>query len=319
MTHPSTLFGRQWVAKLAALVVVVAGTAAIAVSNLPEPADQTLPHLPAKDVSSWSMPLDRYLVVNDVTEQYAELLLQSKCAAAQGVRMDVPWQDVATIGVHGFGDTDDAGLGQDSVARPLTVDAAEAVGYHRVPTDTLSNGLWAAFIARPPLPAAQQRIADACQTRVRETELSITPLSGRAQQASALAVTLANRAMRDARRDPAVVARQKAWRTCMAPARVRDLPVSPALMPSPSVANGFEVGLPTPQVSAGEKRVAVQDATCMTSTGYRAALYAADYRQQQRVTKSDLAVLEAGGVDQESYAAKVDRVIAANLPPKPKA
>ncbi|AMM22010.1 hypothetical protein AX769_19995 [Frondihabitans sp. PAMC 28766] len=319
MKHPSAFLGRQWVAKLAALVVVVAGTAAIAVSNIPEPADQALPHLPTKDVSSWSMPLDRYLVVNDDQEHYAELLLQSKCAAAQGVRMDVPWRDVTSIGVHGFGDAEDAGLGQDSVVRPLTVGTAKAVGYHRVPTDTLSSGLWAAYLARPPLTGAQQRVADSCLTQVRETELSIAPLSGRAQVANALAVTLANRALRDARRDPAVVSRERAWRTCMAPARVRDLPESPALMPSPSVANGFAVGLPTAHVSAGEKSVAVQDATCMTSTGYRAALYAADYRQQQRVTKSDLGVLEAGGVDQRVYAAKVDRVIAANLPPKPEA
>jgi hypothetical protein len=76
-----------------------------------------------------------------------------------------------------------------------------------------------------------------------------------------------------------------AWRECMAPKGVEDLPADPSLMPSDSLSQRFGLSN-TPDagqevtVTATEKDLAVFDAQCRESSGYEEARYTAEWGRQ---------------------------------------
>ncbi|BDZ51974.1 hypothetical protein GCM10025867_42150 [Frondihabitans sucicola] len=320
MKNPFALFGHQWIAKTATLVVVVAGTAAVVVSNVPQPVDRTLSHLPAEDVASWAMPLDRYLLVDTHKSDYANDLLVGKCLAARGIDWDVPWQGPLAFPADG----------DFSVSRPLASHAAAERGYHGAAEDGLSTYLWHRFSTQPPLTGHRGAAVDSCIRSVRRTDLPITAVDGRAQEAGVRAVQLANRAYDAAGRESAVIAAARRWRSCLAPAYDTALapaqsqspsstvPSSPAEMPSTAIRQTFSTEVSSSPVTSAETTLAVKDAACQTSSGYRAALYDAEYRLQSKVTADDAAVFAAATVDQRAYDRRLDRIIAGNLPAKPR-
>jgi hypothetical protein len=326
MKNPVALFGPQWIAKTATLVVVVAGAAAIAVANIPAPANHTLTHLPAKDVASWAMPLDRYLPVDTHKQDYATDLLIGKCLAAKGFDWGVPWQGPLAFTRGPV----------EPLDQPLGVAVPAARAYHGPAEDDLSTYLWRKFVTQPRLTKTQDALWNSCFYGLRKTQPAIflsNDASGASESASTLATTLTNEAYEAAGRQPEVVAAAARWRSCLAPAYEKALtpahpepneptrsftpPKSPAGMPTTAVSQRFTTGVPSSPVSTTESTLAAQDLACQASSGYRSALYAAEYRPQTRVTADDAATLARATVDQRTYDRTLDRAIAADLPAKP--
>lgn len=311
MKNPFASFGSQWIAKTVTLAVIVAGGATVAVSNLPEPADHVVAHLPAKDAATWAMPLDRYVIVSFGKRDYAEDLLVAKCLSGRGIDWPVPWQDVDQY----------RGDAQSQTPRPLSGAAASERGYHGQAEDEFSTYLWHRFVAASALPKSQQATEDACLAQVRATRLSTAAVSGRNQVASTRAVELAGLAYTRALRDPRVTDAAARWRSCLAPAaaeaRVGALPADPSGMPSIGVRQLFGTDVASGRVTSAEKRLATADAACQTSSGYRRALYTAEYRLQSRVTADDARILAAATADQPAFDRRLDRIVAENLPAKP--
>ena len=113
--------------------------------------------------------------------------------------------------------------------------------------------------------------------------------------------------------DPEVQAALAAWRECMAPAGVVDLPADPHEMPSPSVVGrtgGEEVdagaGVP---LSDREREVAVTDADCRGSSGYEEAVLQARAEAELAAIGRDLERFDASRRDLEAYSAGIDAVI----------
>jgi hypothetical protein len=109
------------------------------------------------------------------------------------------------------------------------------------------------------------------------------------------------------------------WRTCMAPAKVGDLPTDPGEMPSASVLTpGSETELedgtrvPNPKVSASarEREVAVLDAQCRETSGYDQAILQARADAELAAIGRDVAAFEAARAAYVAYGKKVDAVIA---------
>lgn len=106
-----------------------------------------------------------------------------------------------------------------------------------------------------------------------------------------------------------------AWRTCMAPAGVIDLPNEPNEMPPASVAN------PTPDsqenetdtanlaLSDREREVAVSDARCRAEVDYDGAVLRARAEAELAAIVRDIQGFEAGRRAYQEYEKKIDGVI----------
>lgn len=317
MKNPLRLFGDQWIAKTVVLAVVVAGTAGIAVRNLPEPADQTLPALASPDVANWAMPLDRYIEVNDFSHNYAELLLTSECMATRGVDWSIPWQDPSSLAAQFAGPEAD-------VLRPTDATAAASRAYRAVRPDGYSAYLWSEFFsgAGSRLTDTESTVESECLSKIRRTVLPSAESDGRAQAASYLAIRLGNEAYRGAIQDPEVVATLPAWRSCLAAAgvptrTVERLPPATDGVITAALRRVFGPDETGSVITTRETRTATADVACQTSSGYRTALYAAETARQRKVTASDLAVLQAAPVDQREAQHEVDRIVREHLPKEP--
>ncbi|WP_336707050.1 hypothetical protein [Oerskovia sp. USHLN155] len=105
-----------------------------------------------------------------------------------------------------------------------------------------------------------------------------------------------------------------AWRACMEPAGVVDLPTSPLEMPSPSVtgltgdAGG---GTPEPQLplSEREREVAVTDARCRSEAGYDDAILQARAQGELAAIGQDSAGFDATRRAYAEYEKGIDAVI----------
>lgn len=119
--------------------------------------------------------------------------------------------------------------------------------------------------------------------------------------------------------DPGVLAAIEAWRTCMAPAGVIDLPDDPHEMPSASVVTqgsqatdtqGNVVGAAgSVPLSDRERDVAVLDAQCRDLSGYNNAEFHARVQAELRAIGRDVDGFEASRAAYETYGEKLDEVI----------
>lgn len=108
-----------------------------------------------------------------------------------------------------------------------------------------------------------------------------------------------------------------AWRTCMAPAGVVDLPGDPHDMPSASVvsvtanqdAQGAETDAGPVPISDREREVAVLDARCRAQVDYDGAVLRARAGAELTAIGRDVEGFEAARRAYEGYEAKVDAVI----------
>jgi hypothetical protein len=103
-----------------------------------------------------------------------------------------------------------------------------------------------------------------------------------------------------------VQAASAAWRQCMTPAGVIDLPETPADMPTSSVQlSGDRAGVPL----AAERAIAIADATCRVSSGYDEAVLNARTQGELTAIGRDLEGFESTRAQYVSYGERIDRVV----------
>ncbi|WP_144766216.1 hypothetical protein [Curtobacterium sp. 9128] len=316
-------------AKTGTLALVVIGLAAGVVHGLPEPADVTIEPTVERDPGAWSMPLDAYAVPAGAKTSYAEDLVVEPCLREVGIDDPPPWATAA--GLQADDDASDTAARANpspalATTRPLTAALAETRGYHGPSTDGANReGMraWAfdpdrnaAFAALSP---SQQAAVDRCWHDARKALGSGE--SGAEQTASDLAQRLTHLAAVDARSDESVVRAAAKWRTCMRPAGVTDLPDAPEGMPTTSMRvlghDGSAVVVLQEEISKREVAVAERDVACQESSGYRAALYDAEWQRLLHVTASDAAALRRGSTRQPQLDARLDATIARLAPAAP--
>ncbi|MGU3411085.1 hypothetical protein ACLBWP_13315 [Microbacterium sp. M1A1_1b] len=310
-------------AKTGTLALVIVGLAASVVHGLPEPADVAIAPTTDRDPGAWTMPLDGYVQPGWDKQDYAENLVIQPCLRATGIDFPVPWATIAGLEASSDAEeTPDSGNTSPALSwsRPLDAERAGTRGYH-APDTTGANrdGIksWgedpkrnAAFAAAP------QQAVTRCFHQGYRT-LGTQDENGGDQQASTTAKRLTYLAAMAARQDGAVVAAAAKWRTCMAPADVADLPEAPSGMPTRSMRNDYGTDIASTPVQDGEVRIAKQDVACQDSSGYRSALYDAEWNRLLHVTATDAADLRKAGADQPSVDRRLDQVIRRLAPKAP--
>jgi hypothetical protein len=311
------------VAKTGTLALVVIGLGAGVVHGLPEPADVALTPSVAQDQAAWTMPLDGWAQPGSRKQTYAENLVIQPCLRRAGIDFPVPW--ATSAGLRALSDADETPeRGNPSPAlsstRPLDADLARTRGYHGPSTAGANEDGMRTWGQDPERNAAFDR---ASQTAVERCfnegyrTLGLADEDGTEQSASMTAKRLTDVAAKAAQQDAAVLAAAIEWRTCMAPSRVADLPASPADMPSDSVRRQFGTDLDSTPVQDAEVAVAERDVACQESSGYRQALYDAEWDRLLHVTKTDAAVLRAVEPEQLVVDRRLDRTIQRLAPEAP--
>ncbi len=312
----------QRAAKSGALVLVLAGLGGAVLHSLPERADHAVRPTVERDLDTWSMPLDGYAEPGWSETGYAVDLLAEPCLADLGIDHAVPWATLDGLRAESVADeTPERGNPSPALAwsRPLTADAAAERGYHPAPQDGANAGgrrdrtedpeRNAAFVA------ADQAAVDRCFRQSRR-ELG-TDDDGAAQSASMTAKRLTFLAADQARHDPVVVGAAARWRDCLAPDAPSVLPEDPHGMPTGAMRQAFGIsGLALP-VTEAETTLAEQDVACQQSSGYRKALFDAQWSRLLHVTATDAAVLDAAEPDQVAVAERVAATIERLAPEAP--
>lgn len=312
----------QRAAKSGAFVLVLAGLGGAVLHSLPEPADHAARPTVERDLDTWSMPLDGYAQPGWSEVGYAESLLDQSCLRKAGIDFPVPWATLAGLQADSMR-TETPERGNDAPAlawsRPLDADAAADLGYHLPSTRGANRDGWRLWAEDPEHNAAFDRAdrtaVDRCFRQSRR-ELG-TDDDGEAQGASTTAKRLTHLAADEARREPAVVAAAARWRTCLAPDAPSALPEDPHGMPTGAMRQAFGIdGLALP-VSKAEVALAEQDLSCQESSGYREALYDAQWSRLLHVTATDAAVLAAARPDQLAVAERVATTVEQLAPEAP--
>lgn len=117
--------------------------------------------------------------------------------------------------------------------------------------------------------------------------------------------------------DPDVAAATSAWKTCMAPAGLTDLPTTPNEMPPASIlelsmvkdAMGNLTPSTTTAVPDREREVAVLDAQCRASTDWTGAVFRARVNAELTAISKDVEGFEASRAAYDAYEKKLDAVI----------
>ncbi|MGN8050974.1 hypothetical protein ACTJKO_14940 [Curtobacterium sp. 22159] len=307
-------------AKTGTLVLVVAGLTGAVLHSLPEPADHAVRPTVGRDLDAWTMPLDGYVQPSGSKQDYASALVEQPCLRRIGIDFPPPWATVA--GLDAEGDADDGpGRGNPSPAlawsRPLSADAASARGYHPASTEGANRSGWQAWGEDPERNAAFARARQQDVARCAHDAYRTLGTDDGDQGASALAEHLTWVAADTARRDPGVVAAAGRWRSCLASDAPGALPEDPHGMPTVAMREAFGIGAPTMPVSADERTLAERDVACQTSSGYRRALYDAQWSELLRVTATDAAVLARADGDQAEVGQRLDRWIERLAPDAP--
>lgn len=283
-------------------VVVVAG----ALGGCADPASgSSAPTVPATaseaQRAQWALPLDPYIFSQSEMTNYAENLLVSDCMSEKNLDWPIPAIDVDHLSVS---------WESPGGRRILTVEVAQQYGYHTpspLPRDVVKQ--MGEMNARQLSPTEQSAL-DACIQAARQT----LPLP----EINQIGNQYANADLVAAAQQPAVVAAAAAWRQCMAPLGISDLPQMPeggsSSMPTASQSAAFGLDVvesdPDSQPSTQEIAAAVADAQCRDSSGFSGALYDAEWSAQSvtLAQHADELVREKDAID--AYVDAARRVIA---------
>ncbi|MBP2458831.1 hypothetical protein ABID70_001391 [Clavibacter michiganensis] len=266
-------------------VVVAAGLVGVAVVNAPAPRTEPVADLPAQDAAAWTMPLDAAAGVSMDAIGVAEDIRLRPCLAEQGIADEAPALDPAVL------------LAPESladgrlIAPPLDAARAAASGYGPIVDPArAAHREWR--IAHND-DRALGRALDVCLPGVRA---GVWAHAGTNQGIQMRALELRADARERAVRDPAVVTAAGAWRDCLVDSsadalrdRGRPLPADPMALLGPTGGDR-----PTDGDAPSEgPSLARADAACQASSGYRAALYEAQWREEALVTGADAALLSS--------------------------
>lgn len=311
------------IAKTGTLALVVIGLVAGVVHALPEPADVAVTPTTERSPGAWTMPLDGYVQPGGAKEDYATDLVAQPCLRTAGIDFPVPWATVAGLDASSNEDeTPDSGNTSPALAwsRPLDAELARTRGYHGPSTAGANTEGTRAWGQDPKRNAAFAKASPRAVTRCVHgayRTLGITNPNGSTQFTSMVAKRLTYLAAMDARTDDTVVRAAAEWHACMAPAGVRDLPTAPDQMPSPSIRMDYGTNIRSTPVQHGEVAIAVRDVACQESSGYRDALYDAEWIRLLHVTKSDADVLRTAKADQIAVDRRLDDTIRRLAPKAP--
>jgi hypothetical protein len=300
---------RQRRAKRVTFAAVVAVIAGVVAYGIPANAAYALPDLPAKDVDAWTMPLDRYVTVGETSWAYALLLVAQRCKVEAGYDDHVvPWRDVAAADRA-------AELSTNGSLRLRAFDlaTAETRGYHAASVTDAGATAWSEFSAQSWTTSRSDQF-DTCVQRARETVPSMDDHHNRTQSL----VRLNNAAFEGARDDPSVSATWSDWRSCMHEARVGDVASDPSGMPTAEMVDRFQTLDSSTSPTDDEIAIATADARCRASSGYRDALYEAEWQRQLTVPHDEGVLLSQ--VDTAALAADdatVRQILAELTPPRP--
>ncbi len=249
-----------------------------------------LPPLPERDIENWVMPLDRYLALDPFLANYAENLLVMPCMAAAGYEWTVPVQDIR----------DAPSATRNAVDRQVfTREIAASYGYHDAGPLAAPNAAWRQLVTdKQFIPADEERALVECLEQAR-VELPVP--TGQMK----LATTLAHQARDLAQIDPDVISAGRSWQECMASSGIADLPLTPINMPSPSMAQSFEIA----SASAEEIAIALRDAECRDTSGWDEALYNVEWAAQLQLLAENAAEIGESRYSVESIRAKTLEII----------
>lgn len=278
-------FGVACLAAAAALLTGCGNSAHAAAATAPTAAQR----------AQWALPLDSYIdsPVEVVVGDYAENLLVKQCMASRGIDWPIPTMDVAAL----HSDTT-----SPSGRSLLTPEIAARWGYHHEPIYPAEVATQLRKLNSRQLSSSEQATLDGCVGTARATLPRPTTTQ--------LGTVLANQALTDAATEPTVTKAAAAWRSCMAPQGISDLPQAPdgtsGGMPSPSQGSTFRLEDPTSTASAAEIAAAVADARCRATSGYADALYAAEWAAQSKALakNADALVRERDALETHRKAAR---------------
>ncbi len=210
----------------------------------------------------YTLPMDQIRAVDDGSIAYAENLLVQDCMEKAGFSWPIPSFDPTVRPPATWNSTG---------RRLFDVQIAEQYGYHLAPPPDAAAAAEAAALNARSLSSAEQQQLTRCRTRV---ERQVSPPDSR------LVDSLSGAAYDSALADDDTVAAAAAWRRCLAPEGISDLPDAPNRMPSPSLARRFHLGRAGGMASPSEIRVATTDARCRESSGYARQLYDDEVERQ---------------------------------------
>lgn len=276
MTSPTRTVA---LARRATALAVTAGLVGVAVANWSAPPSTPVPDQPERDVAAWSMPLDAAVGVTPDAEAWAEDLRLRPCLAEQGWTATAPDRDPTILLAADSWDDDWV------VVPPLDAERAERFGHG--PVTDASEVAWTAWARQHNADTELGRALDTCLPEVRGTSWG-TPFDGQEVQSRARDLRVVAR--RHALADRDVVAAAARWRACLTqagPGVGADLPDDPMslLLPGDDEA-------PVAVTDAG-RRFAEADVDCQASSGYRSALYDAQWREESLVSGDDAALFSS--------------------------
>ncbi|MGN6428930.1 MAG: hypothetical protein ACTHMF_19105 [Leifsonia sp.] len=286
----------------ASLLIACLGAVALAGCSSAADRKPTLP-LPSKNLAAWTMPLDQYVYTTDfaLSSDYAENLLISPCMEKNGYSFPVPFLNLDALHGPSF---------NDAGARLFNLELAQQYGYHVAPNPDPGAQQWREIRATSPkMSDAEFAVFSQCLKDAR-TQVHLLPQSAQA------ASSYANDAMSRASTDADVVAAAKAWRECMRPVGVSDLPASPLDMPSAGLSQryGLNADGGSDKITQDELRVATADAQCQDDTGYRQKLYDATWSNQVEALRDNADDLKRSYDAIRKHRAEVAAVIAEHGP-----
>jgi hypothetical protein len=242
--------------------------------------------LPEQNLKLWVLPLDSFIVTRLQTtkEAYLHALLSQKCLTSHGFAHHVPAPDLSG-----------GGRSREGFGYNFDVSVASAHGYHPPFEQKSEDEAWSEYINRS-MSDAELSALDRC---VRDT-VNDTKVPKYDNDMLNYATNLARATMVKSAQDPRVATAAQAWRKCMLPRGIDDLPMDPHQMPTPSMIarygwHGATVIDSSVPLTSREVTDAVADAKCRDSAGYERALYAAEWDGQVSLLQSNRAQLDAMG------------------------
>lgn len=249
--------------RLAGLLIALVAAVAIAGCGSDESPSSTAESIgfhPNRQV--YALPLDTIREIDDGSIAYAANLLIQDCMEKAGYSWPIPSFDPTVRPPATWNSTG---------RRLFDVPIAERFGYHLAPPSDPGAAAEGAALNARALASTEERALGRCRSAAARR---VAPPSTR------LVDSLAGAAYDAALAEADTVAAARAWRSCLAPEGISDLPEAPNKMPSPSLARRFRLGRAGGTASPDEIRIATADAKCRESSGYARDLYDGEVAQQ---------------------------------------
>lgn len=254
-----------------------------------------------QNIALWALPLDEFLPEYGNRENYAEQLLLASCLGDQNIEWPVPWQDV---------DEPASPVFNTAGRRLFDMDIAEKYGFRTNIELSRSAELWGEFISYQPTEAGFQSAFDTCLAGIRE---KYPPVSN---ENTMFVMNLVIQAQQDAFLKPDVQKAAEQWRSCAKTLGVGELPENPNDFPGEELLG--ELGAVPPLTSdlpsERENAIAVGHATCLDSSGFSKAMYAAEWDLQKTAIERERTKLDSIRDEVQARKVAVTEIIAANAP-----